>query len=83
MDITVHEVTDRDLDTKGKEKVNFIKEIHKARGNDMGGTKVDDEFLKYLESLFGKYSIEFLAPIPPSDEKFVDNLIFSKKLLSI
>ena len=62
MDITVHEVTDKELGKKGQHKGNFIREIHRARGNDMGGTKVDDEFLKYLESVFGNYSI-VLVPL--------------------
>ena len=48
-------MTDKEIESKQSSiTTHYIKEIAKASGNNMGGTKVDQVFLKYLKSIVGK-----------------------------
>ena len=57
MDVTVHEVDDND----------DVKEIYHATGGAFGGTKVDKEFQKLLEKVFGVDLMDEFRRSHPSD----------------
>lgn len=57
MDVTAHEVDDND----------DVREIYHATGGDYGGTKVDEEFQKLLEKVFGADLMDEFRRSHPSD----------------
>lgn len=57
MDVTAHEVDDND----------DVREIYHATGGDYGGTKVDKEFQKLLENVFGADLMDEFRRSHPSD----------------